>query len=67
MRKAKVKAAPLQDYLKAVQLEQSYVGGDGCVEHHLWLEIERCQKELKLSGIEFPAYDSIDCNQEDWV
>jgi hypothetical protein len=67
MKKVKVKSTTLQDYLNAVRFEQSYVGGDGCIEHHLWLEIERCQKELKLSGIDFPTYDLIDCSQEDWV
>lgn len=56
----------MDSYLEAVQKEMSYMGGNGKVEYMLWKEIKYWQKQLRDAKINFPSYDSIECNREHW-
>jgi hypothetical protein len=54
-------------YVKSVNRNDSYVGGAGDIEHHLWEQVQSHQKWAKQNEIELPTYESIECTQEDWV
>lgn len=57
----------IKEYVKAVQKEGSYVGGDGCVEHVLWKNITRIEKEARLGFISLPIREEIKITRQDWI
>jgi hypothetical protein len=54
-------------YIKAVNKNDSYVGGAGGIEHGLWEQVQSHQKYAQQNEVELPAYESIECTQEDWA
>jgi hypothetical protein len=57
----------LEEWIKAVVDECSYVGGDGSIEHHLWESIKGWEKAAKQDGVTLPDRESIEITREDWV